>query len=158
MPHELRKAVGYTQLKQSTPGMVPSILKEALPRDWVQGSGLVNWTPGGYQQPDLNWLERIWIWLTRNAMAVPLSGLSSVSLLPLDMCGSTRRLARIHVHQLIYQQKSSGPYGRMSSLPESICSYLETLGAIVLRNSIPDFVAQHPHEHTIIKSPTPDGV
>ena len=158
MPHELRKAVGYTQLKQPTPGMVPSILKEALPRDWVQGSGFVNWTPGGYQQPDLNWLERIWIWLTRNAMAVPLSSFSSVSLLPLDMCGSTRRLARIHVHQLIYQQKSSGTYGRMSSLPESICSYLETLGATVLRNSIPEFVAQHPHVHTIIKSPTPDGV
>ncbi|XP_072039950.1 sacsin-like [Amphiura filiformis] len=156
MPSVLTNADAYTQLQRLTPQMVPSLLKEALPRDWVQGNGLINWTPGAYLQPNVNWLEVIWSWLSRNSTTVPLTKLNSLPLIQLDASGSSLQLARLYVHQLIHREKRG--YGQTQTLSDAICTYLETLDIVVVRHYLPSFIAQHPQVDTIIKSPNYVGV
>ncbi|XP_038057003.1 sacsin-like [Patiria miniata] len=154
MPNVLKDSMAEkcTQLKRLCITDVAPLLLEMLPNTWsnLSASGTLPWSPGINQQPSVEWLEIMWQWLTKNHMQVHLSAFKNMPLIPMP----TNRMARLKENGLIFQQTATDPDG----LSEDVCSFLETVGIVVIRHTLSDYVTRHPDLNSFIKAPTPEGV
>ncbi|XP_071951516.1 sacsin-like [Antedon mediterranea] len=52
------------QVRELKPNIIPTLIKEALPRNWLNNNCVI-WNPGKYGEPPLSWLEKFWTFLQR---------------------------------------------------------------------------------------------
>ncbi|XP_022102271.1 sacsin-like [Acanthaster planci] len=156
MPAVLRdsKVKTFTQLRAFCITDVAPLLLEMFPIAWrnFSASNTMPWTPGVDKHPSSEWLKMLWQWLSRNHMQLQLSTFKCIPLVP----APTNSITRLRESGLI----SSNLWSTVDTdrLSENICSFLESIGAIVVRDELPEYMTHHPHLKDFIRSPTPKGV
>ncbi|XP_038062187.1 sacsin-like [Patiria miniata] len=140
-----------TQLKHLGVNDVAPLLREMLPSTWREGTDdTVPWTPGCSQQPTKEWLVEFWRWLAKT----DLEAFKGIPLIPV----THDRIARLQHNKPICQVQAGGSYGRYPvRLSDNICSFLESVGAVVIRD-LPSYISDHPHVNRFVSAPTPEGV
>ncbi|XP_072021909.1 LOW QUALITY PROTEIN: sacsin-like [Amphiura filiformis] len=158
-------ALGVTQLVEFNVEHVLTLLKEALPRHWVQTADLsVQWHHIDNGHPQLQWLSNIWTWLSHNHRKLPMDHLKDIPLLPVQSSSeeTSQKLVKLQPNKIIFKSGHAPSDIESSSsdlnIPDCICSFLENLGVIVINHHLPDFVTDHPETATLIQPATPDGV
>ena len=133
------RAKSATQLKNLAATDVLSVLQQSLPRDWVHGTGIVKWRKGSQQPKDMEWLKKLWTWLQKGYVSLTL--FSGLPLIPIEESSGSICLARLQTNSLI--QREYNHLGKRTQLSESICTFLESLGAVVVKKNLPDFISRH---------------
>ncbi|XP_072035532.1 sacsin-like [Amphiura filiformis] len=158
-------ALGVTQLVEFNVEHVLTLLKEALPRHWVQTADLsVQWHHIDNGHPQLQWLSNIWTWLSHNHRKLPMDHLKDIPLLPVQSSSeeTSQKLVKLQPNKIIFKSGHAPSDIESSSsdlnIPDCICSFLENLGVIVINHHLPDFVTDHPETAALIQPATPDGV
>ncbi|XP_072021910.1 sacsin-like [Amphiura filiformis] len=158
-------ALDVTQLVQFNVEHVLALLKEALPRHWVQTADLsVQWHHIDNGHPQVQWLSNIWTWLSHNHRKLPMDNLKDIPLLPVQPSSeeTSQKLVKLQPNKIIFKDGHAPSDIESSSsdlnIPDCICSFLENLGVIVINHHLPDFVTDHPETATLIQPATPDGV
>ncbi|XP_022079700.1 sacsin-like [Acanthaster planci] len=158
LPSELTiSGVGTcTQLEYLTIHDVAPLLKEILPVTWRAGSDdTLIWTPGIDQQPKEEWLKELWNWMAKTYPTSDIEVFKGIPLIPVPH----NRLARLQKGRLISREKrQSYPCFSLKCLSDNICSFLESAGAVVLRQDVPKYISCHPHIDRFISPPTAAGV
>ncbi|XP_038054984.1 sacsin-like [Patiria miniata] len=141
----------YTQLKRLGVNDVAPLLREILPSTWRGGTDdTVPWTPGCSQQPTKEWLAEFWRWLAKT----DLEAFKGIPLVPV----AHGHIARLQHNKLICQVQAGNSYGRYPvPLSDNVCSFLESVGAVVIRD-LPPYVSNHPCINRFVGAPTPEGV
>ena len=128
-----------TQLVCLTIDIVPTLLKECLPTEWINGDTFVTWSPGSDNQPEKEWLRKLWTWMRK--VDISLHSFESLPLIQLRESTNWIKLARIVENQLIYQQDTE--FSNPTELSDKVCSFVESHGGVVVRNDLPKFIARH---------------
>ena len=152
-----------TQLLNFSAEHVLGLLNESLPRNWVTGpDSKVPWNPGENGHPGEKWLSDMWSWLSRNYRKLPMEKLQNIPLLPIqERPGCNKHLVRLQKNTIIFKtstQPGTDSIGNEQNIPQSICSFLETLEFAVIDNNLPEFIADHPETDRLIQPATPQGV
>ncbi|XP_072017069.1 sacsin-like [Amphiura filiformis] len=149
-------AISATQLRRLYTSDVPSMLKDNLPPNWVNGTGVVIWKSGSRSQPlQMDWLKNLWTWL--RCSAVSLDDLNNLPLIQLQETDGMVHLARLRQNTLIYNKDTRYSDSR-KLLSNSICSFLESLGVVVFKEDLPECVVQHGDISTYIRPGNGEGV
>ncbi|XP_022079489.1 sacsin-like isoform X1 [Acanthaster planci] len=145
-----------TQLKYLSVYDVAPLLRETLPITWREGSDTtLPWTPGKNQQPKEEWLMELWKWMAKTFIESDLELFKGIPLIPI----SNNQLARLQEGTLICREQRGSSYGDLSiRLSDNICSFLESVGAVVLKQNIPTYISRHPEVCRFVSSPTATGV
>lgn len=140
-----------TQLVKLTPSLVPQLIRESLPEEWMGPEVLVAWNPS--HEPPFNdmWLRNLWSWL-RVEFPEDLNQFEGIPLIPLTEGKPERKyLIKLRKTSNLIQSTS-----HFASLPKHVRSALQKAGSTVLHH-LPAFCDHHALKH-FVEPPTPSGV
>ena len=145
-----------TQLKLLQVDNVAPLLREMLPSTWIRRTDVkLPWTPGYNKHPSTEWLTRMWNWLTKNQTRVPLTTFQGIPLIPL---ANNSYITQLQQNSMIFRKQQHLYASSSACLTESVCLFLETVGAVVVHHDLPSCIISHPKLNSIIQAPTPEGV
>ncbi|XP_071950955.1 sacsin-like, partial [Antedon mediterranea] len=73
---------GIKQVRELKPNMIPTLIKEALPHDWLTNPCVI-WHPGHYGHPPFSWLEIFWNFLQRSGKSI--CSYEGITLIPTNL-------------------------------------------------------------------------
>ncbi|ELT96105.1 hypothetical protein CAPTEDRAFT_195081 [Capitella teleta] len=130
---------GYTQIKVVDNSVLGDLLREAVPKDWMQGQ-VVTWAPGSPGQPPHSWLTSLWLYLVNHQSR----DLSCVERLPCVPVGKFSpeteniQLLPLVSDKVLMMQQMDG-----LCLGEGLEDILGEMGIYVIAD-LPDFIKLHP--------------
>ncbi|CAN2387927.1 HEPN domain [Pristimantis euphronides] len=145
------KSKTFKNLACLTKDVVCNTLHEALPQKWHTCTNKVQWHPGHLDNPPVQWIVAVWIFLQQYNDILEL--FENQPIVPLTLVKKDSNdvlLARLKRKAILFQESDG------HSIPEGITVMLEKAGCTIIRDK--NTWMWHKNLHLFILAPTPNNI